>query len=204
MQDSLHLDIYICILQQLDVSRNTDDSVKTLVNCSETNSGLRAAAVLSLIWEPHYKARYQYCDADKEAKRSEESNGNRRLMYAQRRRLDRSALLLMDEIVHERIGRGERAKLLVCTYGFDVWDTLELEAQRPVPAPFREEGNCGVGTPQTINRRHWVRKIPGLITKRHAIMLWDRLRNPEGEVSISFEEAISALSGFFGHPVEKV
>jgi F-box protein 21 len=204
MNNLLHLDIYVHILNQLEVSRTTDESVKVLANCLQTSSTLREAAILSSIWKPHYNSRYRYCDAEREARRKEDNCGDWRLMYAERRRLDRCVLCLTDEIVHERIGRGERAKLLNSAYGFDAWDVLELEARRPVPDPFQEHDENVTAPPQTITRRFWAKQVLGVIARHHALSLWGRLINSRDNDALSFEDSISALSSFFGHPVAEV
>ncbi|KAJ7110041.1 YccV-like-domain-containing protein [Mycena epipterygia] len=198
----LPLDLYVSILEQLPASRAECDGALTLVHCLQTNRLLREAALVPSLWENHYRVRYLHSEELDESHRKTQFNGNWRLMYAERRRRDKLALQLLDEMVSLREGRYRRAATLA-SMSFDVWDVLEIECSLPVPAMFG--GNTTeTPAPYALTRQFWAENILGSISRRFAIMQWGRLANRETENSVSFVDAFSSLSCFFGRPPQEM
>lgn len=208
MPIQLPLDLYISCLEHLPAERvECRGGVPTLVNCLRANALLREAALVPSLWERHYRVRYPHSEHFDESHSNwrlphAESSPNWRLLYAERRRQDNLALQLLDEVVSQREGRYRRAATLT-TLSFDVWDVLDIECSLPVPSMF---GGNAVGTaaPYALTRRFWASSILDTISRRFAIMQWGKLVNQDVTHSISFVEAFSSLSCFFGKPPQEV
>ncbi|KAJ6621183.1 hypothetical protein B0H10DRAFT_2019132 [Mycena sp. CBHHK59/15] len=191
----LPLDAYIYVLGQLTAHRTNSD-VSVLVNFSQASTFLREAALVPSLWEPHYRARYLHSEQNHESISKLTFSGNWRLMYIERRKKDKLALRLLDEIVSDRALRYQHAGLLV-SMSFDVWDALEIETLQPVPPIF---GGCPevAVAPHALTRRFWAESVLGTISRRFAIIQWGCLVNRDTENSLSFVDAFSSLSCFFG------
>lgn len=216
----LPIELYIHILSFLPAARDhADVSVRTLLACLSSNKQLRAAALHPMLWASHYRARYTECVESRECARVAASAGDWRVLYFQRRVLDRRALELVDAVRLQLNGRHDKANQFVREFSFDVWDALELEAQLPLPAYFRpepEKGEAGAEpvrmgeevleeVPHAVPRRYWARAIMGVIARHHTLQLWVRLYSQEGgDESITFEEALAGLSAFFDQSPKRV
>jgi F-box protein 21 len=199
----LPLDIYVHIFNQLPVSVDGDESsTKILSNCCQTNSQVRGAAILPSIWEPHYSARYTHADTQRELARKEKHNSDWRMMFYDRRRLDRLAVKLLDEVIEEKSGRTSRTREL-CSLSHDVWNALDFEARCAVPEIFRthdrDDEKAGVPASYPLTRRYWAKKIQGVIVRHRAIGLWANLRLQGPDSVLSFEEVLAGLSAFFDY-----
>ncbi|KZT30820.1 hypothetical protein NEOLEDRAFT_1126455 [Neolentinus lepideus HHB14362 ss-1] len=196
----LPLEIHVYILRQLEPSLHSNASVKTLVDCSQTNSLLRSAAILPDIWEPHYRVRYSHSEPQHEAMRREKYGSDFRLMYAERYRLDQEALEHLESMMVQPQRRHTLARRVAHDMSFDVWRILELQTQAPIPRCFLyddledDDPNANV-PPHAITRIFWAKAMLGTIARRNAIRTWGRLKR--GEEDVSFEEALSGLSAFF-------
>ncbi|KAJ7161406.1 YccV-like-domain-containing protein [Mycena crocata] len=188
----LPLDLYCSILEQLPIHRTDDSGVLALASCLLANKLLHEAALVPSLWEPHYRVRYLHNEQPIES----HFKTNWRLMYAERRRQDRLALHLLDEMVSKRQGRSRHAATLTAL-SFDVWDVLEIECSLPVPVVFGGEP-ASVVAPYASTRRFWAESILGAISRRAAIMQWGPLANRETANLVSFVDAFSSLSCFFG------
>ncbi|KAJ8084436.1 hypothetical protein PM082_003206 [Marasmius tenuissimus] len=195
----LPLDCIVHILSQL-ASFETEDgevAAQTLARCSQVNSIFREASSGGTLWEPHYRARYQHCIEDRETERKSIYGDNYKVLYAERRKLDKTALAIMDRIVEDRRGRTERATEIV-RLGLDVWDALRLEAESL-------EGSLSVHSdgsePEaTATRHYWTRAIMEEITRGYGVQVWRRMRQNE----VSFVEGYTSMSCFFGKTFKQV
>ncbi|KAF8973523.1 hypothetical protein BDZ97DRAFT_374995 [Flammula alnicola] len=200
----LPLDVLIIILNLVPISRERCDiGALTLVSCLRVSSTFREAASLPSLWKPHYQIRYEHWDEEREKTRTDAVENNWRLMYAQRREIDRAALQLLDSIVSTRVGRQAVATSLV-RQAMDVWDVLELECTCPIPQPFAGDGHLdsleGQRIPDhAITRRYWAKYLLDTVARGHGVSIWRRFRltSPPSEQP-SFEETMSSLSTFFG------
>ncbi|KAG7452319.1 uncharacterized protein BT62DRAFT_1071472 [Guyanagaster necrorhizus] len=199
---SLPLDVFIHILSHLPPSpkRGCHDPIYAFVGFLEASTLLREAAKVPSLWEPHYRVRYTHCDEQAEARRLSTLNGDWRLLYVARRRLDSKALRCLDEIIRQRNGQLEHAKSIF-ELSFDIWDVMQTEAEQPVPEPFRrtnEYPSVDIThiAPNALTRRYWARSIMESISRSYAIDLWTR--SQRGDESVSFVESFSALSCFMG------
>ena len=210
----LPVDLYLEILKFLPEGREDDTSVQTLVSCLRTSTLVRAAALSPLVWEHHYHARYTHCIAENEKQRRERTSGDWRLLYFERRRIDRDALKLVDEI-RLGVGRGrqEHARTFATTLSFDVWDALKLESQIPIPPCFREEGQEQHNGDQSwdeqaLPRRFWADALLGVIARYEAVGLWAKMFRLESaaseRVQVPFVEALSSLSSVFNVSMHEV
>ncbi|KAJ6519994.1 YccV-like-domain-containing protein [Mycena sanguinolenta] len=190
----LSLDLYVSVLERVPAHRTDSDGVLTLVNCLQTgNSELREAALVGTLWKSHYLVRYMHSEEDSESRLRARFNSNWRLMYVERQRQDNNALRLLEQIVLHREGRYHRAATLA-SISFDIWDALEIQC---LPDNAR-----ATAAPYALTRRFWAEAILETISRRFAILQWGRLIN-ETENSVSFVEAFSSLSCFFGRsPLE--
>ncbi|KZT75034.1 hypothetical protein DAEQUDRAFT_18423 [Daedalea quercina L-15889] len=204
----LPTELYAAVLSFLPPDDDfSDTSVKTLVNCFGASAQLRAAAKQSLIWKPHYCARYTECVEEREAERRTKFKGDYRLMYIARRRLDRRALEAVDEIRTQLSGRHARAAAFVKEFSFDAWNALEQEARLPVPAYLSGDETGILGgdvdldsddVEHALPRRYWAKAMMGLIARRYTLQKWVRLYSAEEEDQpVTFEEALAGLSAFY-------
>lgn len=123
-------------------------------------------------------------------------------MYFQRRKLDRRALTLLDEIREQRIGRHEHARTFAQELSWDVWDALKLESEIPIPAWFRDgphtvQSDLGTVPQNALPRRFWAKTVMGVISRYHVTKMYARCLSPTEGDSVSFEEGLSGLSAFF-------
>ena len=206
-QPWLSMDVYVYILNQLPVGVDGDDSsTKVLSNCCQANSQIREAALLSSIWEPHYRARYTFSVSEREFARKEKYGDDWRLMFYDRRRLDRLAVTLLDGIIEKRSDRTSRARKL-CMLSLDIWNALDCETQCAVPEIFRKHSDRTVAdTPATyaLTRRYWAKEMQGVIARHNSIGLWAHLRLQDPDNVLSFEEVLAGISTFFGHEPSQV
>ena len=87
---------------------------------------------------------------------------------------------------------------------FDVWDALQLERKKPLPKIFQPSGEetDALVAPHALPRQYWAGVACDLIAKSSATLLWRRLK--EDPASVSFEDAMSALSCFCGQSLLEV
>ncbi|OCH94687.1 hypothetical protein OBBRIDRAFT_788940 [Obba rivulosa] len=194
----LPVEIYTHILTFLPP---TDAGLTALISCLSANSALCAAAQTTALWEPFYRARYTECVEERETARRAAHGGDWRLLYRERRRLDRAALRLLDETRVELAGRHRNASRFAKEFSFDVWDALELEAHLPPPPIFRPQPQggsdeaAGDDVPHALPRRYWAQIMQGVIARHYA--LGRLVRVCRGDDSIDFEEALACLSAFY-------
>ncbi|KAF7347690.1 F-box domain-containing protein [Mycena venus] len=197
----LPLDLYVSVLEQLEAHRTEPDAVLTLVSCLQTNSELREAALVGALWESHYRVRYLHTEEhDSESRLKARCNSNWRLMYAERRRQDKVALGLLDEMTLHREGRYKIAATLT-SMSFDIWDALEIQGSLSVPTLFGGSA-AATAAPYALTRRFWAEAILDAISRRFAVLQWGRLT--EDTASVSFVDAFSSLSCFFGKPPQEM
>ncbi|KAJ6503359.1 Hemimethylated DNA-binding protein YccV like-domain-containing protein [Mycena vitilis] len=198
----LPLDLYVAILEHVPPHRTESDGVRTLVNCLAANSQLREAALVGALWEPHYRVRYLHHEQDSESRRKARHD-SWRSMYVERRRQDKVALGLLNEMVFRRQGRHRHAATLA-SMSFDIWDALEIQCSLPVPHLFG--GSIAPAAPHALTRRFWAEAVLNTISRRFAILQWGRLANTEADSdnSVSFVDGFSSLSCFFGKPPQEI
>lgn len=192
----LPLDVYTQIFSQLPVSAANDGSI-SLARCSQANSLLREAACQSTLWNVHYRARYHHPAQAFSDSEGQDLPEDARLRYISRRRLDCTALHLLERIVSCVGDRCNTMKELVAL-SFDVWDALEIERTQPLPVMFQQPGQDlnTLVAPHAFPRRYWAGVALDLIAKSYATRLWRRLG--EDPAAVSFEDAMAALSCFCG------
>ncbi|KAK1232412.1 hypothetical protein PQX77_004442 [Marasmius sp. AFHP31] len=195
----LPLDCIVHILSQLSSfgTEDGEEAAQTLARCAQVNSTFREASSGGTVWEPHYRARYQHCIEDRETERKSICGDNHRVLYAERRKLDKTALAIMDKIVEDRRGRTERATEIV-RLGLDVWDALQFEAESlEGPLPVHSDGS----EPEaTATRHYWTRAIMEEITRGYGVRVWKRMKLSQ----VSFLEGYTSLSCFFGKTFKQV
>ncbi|KAG7099605.1 hypothetical protein E1B28_001433 [Marasmius oreades] len=195
----LPLDCLIHIFSQLSPSRSQDGEicVRTLARCSQVDTALRQASSVAAIWEPHYRTRYEQCNEVKDAERVKVYNDNFKLMFVERRRLDKIALTLMDKIVDSRQGRTEHAREVV-KMGLDVWDALKLEAEA-LKGPLRTSSDGSIPKPNAT-RSFWLHAILEEIARGYGVRLWRQMVHNE----VSYVDGYSSISCFFGKTQKEI
>lgn len=176
------------------------------MHCLLANSVLSAAASASIVWRAPYRSRYTHCVEENEQKRRDTLGGDWRLMYLERRRLDREALELLAEIRKERSGRHEKARVFTQTLSFDVWDALRLESQLEIPGWFTDAPTPADTIVKPVRdalpRRYWAQTVLGTIARHEVMGLWARaFTNP---TDVTFEQALAGLSAFFDVSIREV
>jgi F-box protein 21 len=100
-----------------------------------------------------------------------------------------------------REGRYQLAANLA-SMSFDIWDALEIQCSLPVPTLFGGSATAVVA-PYALTLRFWAEAILDAISRRFAVLRWARLNHETGN-SVSFVDAFSSLSCFFGKPPQEV
>jgi len=196
---SLPLDLHITILRCLPPSRcrlAEDVALQTLVTYSMASSLLREAMSTPTLWEQHYRKRYRHNNSDTENLRRLRCEGNWRLMYYERCRIDMVALELIRDVTLHRVGRNEKA-IMLSGMGLDIWDVLDIETEY---APdTRSLSN--LDPPYALTQHFWVRQMLDIIAQEEAVRHWATLPK-DAQVLVekrpSFEQAMLGLSAFFG------
>ena len=202
VQPGLPLDALIGILSFLPPERRTQDtSACTLAAFLETSHLFREAACVSSLWKPHYTTRYGHCNERQESVRRQVLQYDWRLMYAERRRIDQTAVRCLERLLNSRNDRQTLAASIADS-SMDVWDVLELESNCPVPAPFGKEGEEfeGERIPEhALTRRYWARSLLEVVSRGHAVSKWGAyfLSGTDHDAP-SFEDALKLMSCFFG------
>lgn len=202
---TLPLDLHIAILAFLPPSRCRlveDAAIRTLVNYSQANSLLREAASFPALWEPHYRARYRHSNPNTESLRNLRHEGNWRLMYGERYRVDMVALELLRGITLSRADRNDRAVIL-SEMGLDVWDVFDIEWGY-VPTI---RSSSATEPPYALTQYFWLKRMLEIIARREAIGVWATLManaDVPVEKRASFEHTMLGLSAFFGHSTHDV
>ncbi|KAJ4485027.1 Hemimethylated DNA-binding protein YccV like-domain-containing protein [Lentinula edodes] len=201
MVPSLPLDVLVHILYQIPPSRDLDSiSVRTIVQCSLTNTLFREAAAIPALWQQHYQVRYFHANEASEGQRKAETNGNWKLMYAARRMIDMKVLKHLDSIVMKRVGRYDHANALT-KFLFDAWDVLEIETGMVDSSRHLKIREFGERHSLSATRVYWASAVLASIGQTYAVGLWSSLRL--GNNSVPFVQAFSSISCFFGkHPDE--
>lgn len=133
----------------------------------------------------------------------------------ERRRLDRRALRVADEIRVNPVGRHERAREVARELSFDVWNALRLETLIPTPQYFLKEKEGeevvepyrDVDGEEVLPRKFWAQAILGVIARRESILLWAKIFTPRPEdegKSPTFVDVIASLSAAFGVSMKEV
>ncbi|KAH8099352.1 hypothetical protein BXZ70DRAFT_1009164 [Cristinia sonorae] len=210
-QPLLPIDVYLEILKFLPASKDDSTSIKTLASCLQANSSVRAAALSPLAWEHHYRIYYTHCVQANEAERKERTACDWRLMFAERRRLDRRALKLADEIrLHPPAERHEKARE-IAKMSYDVWDVLRMEENLRDPLYFKSAGDsdaeehCQDEIVDVLPRKFWAKAILGIIARRESIPIWRRIFDPPPDARpVSFVETLSTLSSGFDVSIAEI
>ena len=205
-------EIYGHILAQLSPLRDSDSSVFTLVNCSETNSFLRYITASAALWGPHYQIRYKHSNEREERVRKSKFKSDWRALYFERRRLESQVLAMMKGIIlgnvgEERLEKEEEREHPVpwlqvvgrstARLGMDVYDVLDI-LQRTAPRRFRgapEEAELAYENP-TSPWKSWAVYLKGFILRHDALSRWIRMKDHPEETT--FERALAGLSAFYG------
>ncbi|CAK5280593.1 unnamed protein product [Mycena citricolor] len=192
MVAALPLDIYVAFLSHLPPNRTNDESIRVLAQFLRCSKLLREAALVGSLWKAHYRTRYLY------PIEIVGSDPQWRILYAERRRADAIALEILDTIASQRRRRPEHVAHLTAM-GFHIWDALEIETLQPLPPSL---GGDARAKPHMLTRRYWARTAMNIITRRYAIAQWGPLTNDEQ--SLTFVDAFSVLSCFFGTPAREI
>jgi len=213
---SFPVEIYHHVLAQLPPLRDSDASVRTLANCSETGSILRYISTSAALWRPHYQIRYRHSDERKEEERKSKTGSDWRALYVERRKLESQALDTMRNVIlgkTESFGpAGEESEeehdghpvpwlqvvgRSTVQLGMDIYDMLDI-LQRTAPRRFRgvpEEAELADGHPISP-WKSWATHLKGLILRHDALSGWIRIKDNPKEMT--FERVLAGLSAFYG------
>lgn len=189
------------ILWSLPVYPRSKESVRVLCNFGTANSRFLVASRLSKIWKEHYEARWIYSDPIRDAERRKKYEPDDfAAMYRIRSELDNKALTLLDAIM-DNLDDRESMALVIVELGLDVWDALRTVIES---VPFYSSGlmTMAINPPaQNLTRQYWAKELSSLIARSRSIAIWADLC---GDIEVSFEKTLAALSAFFGYDVEQI
>ncbi|KAF8591914.1 hypothetical protein K439DRAFT_613944 [Ramaria rubella] len=193
------------ILVRLPPLTHSKESVRTLCRVGLANSRFLAVSRLSHIWEPHFAARWMRADIARQETRVSTAQGDWWYLYSTRSRIDRKALdLLHAIIIAQPDTRRPLAVELAHDLGYDAWDAIS-EATTHVQCQEVVELSETFSIPtQGLTRQYWAREVLGVISRVRAVNIWLRLSNNQINQDVSFEEALAALSSFFGEDIDKI
>ncbi|KAF8310618.1 Transglutaminase-like superfamily-domain-containing protein [Cantharellus anzutake] len=192
MPSYLFPEIYEHILEQLPVRDGVllDDSARTLLQCSRTNSMLRAIACLSHIWKSHYLARWTR--SKDHAALEARFGGDYRLMYFERRWRDRRAVKALSRVIQHRCGRHELAMELIEELNYDAWDVLSAQI---VPNSGASFAGIDAPTEDWFARNFWAGEILRTMARRAAV---EQAIDLENGREFPLERGLGIFSGFWG------
>ncbi|TFK30907.1 hypothetical protein FA15DRAFT_662973 [Coprinopsis marcescibilis] len=179
------------------------NDVKVLKNFLLSSRLFHEAASVPSLWEIPYRARYLHSDDANEEKRKAECKSNWREMYTARRRLDSKALDLLRSVVEAPSSRNE-VLLDLIDMSLDVWDALSSESSSPILS--NDPGNHERVGSYPLTWKYWAGAVAGGIAKRQVLDAWPPIfqQTPHAKETISFEDALSYASCFFGIPKQEV
>ncbi|TFK90805.1 hypothetical protein K466DRAFT_644260 [Polyporus arcularius HHB13444] len=197
----LPVELLTDILKQL--PGRDPSSLKTVVSFLSANSVARAAALDNALWKHLYQGRYRHNDAQAEEERHARLQGDWRLMYIERFKLDRVALHLVDHIRTHPTDRDAPASS-IATYhsAVGIRDALQYETQLPIPRAFRDpevDDMTEEPVPQALPRRFWTKATLGALARKEAVETWCRLQlDDTGGPGLAggFEDMLKGLSAF--------
>lgn len=196
MISTLPIELYTHCLLQLPAEEPS--SLKAVVGFLSASSITRAAALDRSIWAKLYNTRYTHNIQEREDERRARLEGDRRMMFIERARLDRAALQLVDHIRTHPEHRDTSSHRLVSEFSWDVWDALELETKVPIPDAFRDPDDTEIeaqeAVPHALPRRFWAKAVLGAITRNHAVNTWVRILKKDEDCT--FEDVLNGLSAF--------
>ncbi|RPD82366.1 hypothetical protein L226DRAFT_564947 [Lentinus tigrinus ALCF2SS1-7] len=174
-------------------------SLKTVLSFLSANSVARAAALDNALWTNLYQGRYRHNDAQAEDERRARLQGDWRLMFIERYKLDQVALQLVDYIRTHPTDRDAPANRIANELsGAGIWDALEYEMQVPIPRAFRDlevDDMDEEPAPYALPRRFWATATLGALARREAVETWCRLLTRTGDAT-GFEDMLRGLSAF--------
>ncbi|KAI0719980.1 hypothetical protein C8T65DRAFT_706004 [Cerioporus squamosus] len=193
----LPVELLTDILKQLP---GRDPSIlRTILSFLSANSVARAAALDNALWKHLYQGRYRHSDAQAQEERHARLQGDWRLMYIERYKLDRVALQLVDHIRTHPTDRDAPANRIAAELSAaGIWDALEYETQVPVPRAFRDpevDDMTEEPTPHALPRRFWAKATLGALARKEAVETWCRLLE-DTEYAGGFEDMLKGLSAF--------
>lgn len=214
MLPQLPFDIFFHVLYSLAPSRLCDDAARALASCLQVNRVFHHICQHPDIWKPHYDCRYTLSDNASEVSRRQKFGDNWRVRYAERRRIDKTAMALLQDMVTDRKHRYDRAKALA-TVAQDAWDALDIARRLPIPPSFRLSAFELDGSvhPHALTSRHWADLMADAIIKGSALDIWEEVldddtlfsagANAKPDSGENFDMAMSAFSCFFGTPLSE-
>ncbi|KAH9857993.1 hypothetical protein C2E23DRAFT_157758 [Lenzites betulinus] len=192
---NLPVELYVQILCDLPAGEQTN--LKTVVSFLSTSTTLRAAALENSVWARLYQSYYPHHDEVKEKERRDRLQGNARLMFIERYKADRKALLLLDHVRVDPWGRHPLGPQLVQQMSYDICDALERETRLPIPKVFRDplaDDMQEEAAPEALPRRFWASAMRGATARYYAIKKWqDVCARPEDH---TFEDVLLGFSAF--------
>ncbi|KAI0778376.1 hypothetical protein BD413DRAFT_704866, partial [Trametes elegans] len=198
MATALPIELWVQILNELPAREPS--TFATVFSFLSTNSVLRVAALQNFLWEKLYASRYTHCDEAKEEERRERLGNDFRSLFAERYKMDQTALRLLALI---RTGRDDRlaiASQVAREMSFDVWDALQPERRLPIPRVFRDDESAnddeGEVEPHALPRRFWAEALMGVIARSHAARTWMRTRLRDA--GSTFDDVLLGFSAFVG------
>ncbi|KZV99033.1 hypothetical protein EXIGLDRAFT_763031 [Exidia glandulosa HHB12029] len=183
------------LVEHVCASFSVDDGVGPLCALQATCKSLRAVASLSLLWHPHYTARWPHSSPEQEESRRRRYASDYCQMYAARARTDNSAGDLLDDIINDRASRPARAVQFANDLGRDVWDYLVSQAH--------QDGDVRLcGGKDSYVRRYWARQALGVIA-RLEVVVGALLSRPVYD-HLTLEAAVTDMSAWWGHDTGEI
>lgn len=170
-------------------------TVDSLCALQQTCTATRSAASLSLLWQPHYAARWTRQSREQEDRRQRRYASDYCHMYAARARLDNTAAELLDDLIRDRAARPNRAVQFADDLARDVWDYLLSQARLDAEVTLADDKD-------SYTRRYWARQALGVIARKEAIAR-AQARKPAYD-HLTLEAAVTDLSAFWGRDVQEV
>ena len=219
----------------LDALPRSDLGARTLSRCAMTgNCLLREVALDEDLWQEFYSARYKHSNLTQEVERRRRcvvsgtgvGSLSWRHMYAERRRIDNTALGYLKAMEKATTSGGQIGiATTIVEFRFDVWDALTDEASRSLtlrPSPSYADGDVrqlGLESESSepladantnLTRIYWASELLKVIMRRNVIDTWKGFKHGTesagngSEASmplLSMEDALASLSTFHGiHP----
>lgn len=206
----LPLDVLVLVLSHIPPERTlSDSSARTLADFSTCSRLFHDAAAIPSLWEPHYKARFTVSDAAKEEERIARLDDNWKERYAERKRLESQALVVVRAMCEDRKTRRRSVKHMI-DLSMDVWDVLELRTRMPLPPSFGSESTWDLAIHGEVPRwplsmTYWSDQAKLVVSRSYALGELQRLKQTLGTPDeVPFTDAMMILSCFFSYAPDTV
>jgi len=169
---------------------------ESLQSCTKVSSLFREASCLENTWEGLYKSCYFHCNEQLEQERKLRHQTSWRMLFLERRSIDKHALALLERVVNERVDRYSAARPLY-HLGFDVWDILQTKGNCRIPPILATSTHEGHAMSHAMTYNYWAKQFLQGISRAYTVRQWGQV-NTSNDIT-RYVDTYSTISCFRGN-----